>query len=149
MITTNDANVVMQPGKTMVSVALLKEYDSGTPVFVKCYRKSNTWTLPHMVMDYTNTTHPAVAMIDVIADIGLDRFDILSAEPIADIIDEDCPSRIMMYLVKAGKGIDAYQLYTTPDNDTYRLSRFMHQNQIFSMHKAILLNLYVKYLRSV
>ncbi|RLF87244.1 hypothetical protein DRN34_02200 [Thermococci archaeon] len=150
MITIDgNSGTVMQPGKTLVSVALLKEYESGTPVFVKCYRKSNTWTLPHTEIDYTNTNNPVNVMMDVIDELNLEAFDILSAEPIVDMIDEDKPARLIIYLAKAGNRIHAYQLYSTPEDERYRISRFMHQNQIFAMHKSVLLNLYITYLRSI
>ena len=150
MITIDDnSGIAMVPGKTLVSVALLKEYDSGTPVFVKCYRKSNTWTLPYIEVDYTDTNNPVNVMIDVIGKLNLEAFDILSAEPIVDMIDEDKPARLIIYLAKAGEKIHAYQLHSTPEDEKYRISRFMHQNQVFVLHRSILLNLYVAHLRSI
>lgn len=142
----NDA--LLKPGKTVVSVAMIKKYESGTPVFVQCYRKSNNWTLPFAEMDYTNTTNPIDLMMTTIQDLALDDFDVMSAEPIVDCINEDKPSRLLMYLVNAGEQINAYQIYTTPEDDVFRLSRFMHQNQLFCVLKGALLLLYIDYLRS-
>jgi len=151
----HNESIMLKPGKTVVSVALVKQYNSGTPVFVRCYRKSNTWTLPSTEVDYTDEESPTrtvlsvVHMLEKVLDDDASSFSIKSIEPICDIIDKDIPSRVMMYLAKLDKGIDAYQLYTSSDCDNYRISRFMHQNQLFRVFKAITLELYVKYLRSL
>ena len=139
---------IVAPGKTVVSVAMIKEYTSGNPVFVRCYRKSSNWTLPFIELDYTNTSHPINAMAHVVGSLELGDFDVKSAEPIVDVDDRNKPARFIMYLLKVGNGVDAYQMYVSHDDEKYRVSRFMHQNQLFSVLKGALLNIYVDYLRS-